>query len=66
MSHRTSLIIILAVIVMIPLWVQVVSCKSYRQQDSELPDTRRRGSIYVSADESFKPIIDEMVKVYES
>jgi phosphate transport system substrate-binding protein len=42
------------------------SCKSFRQQEDELPDNRYKGKIYVSADESFKPIIDEQVKVYES
>jgi phosphate transport system substrate-binding protein len=42
------------------------SCKSYKEQEDELKDTRYRGSINVSADESFKPIIDEEVKVYES
>src|SRR5690606_30683515 len=31
-----------------------------------LPDTPGRGTITISADESFKPIIDELVKVYES
>jgi phosphate transport system substrate-binding protein len=42
------------------------SCKSYKEQDAKLQDTSERGKIYVSADESFKPIIDEQVKVYES
>jgi len=43
-----------------------MSCKSFTQKEKELPDTKYRGSINVSADESFKPIIDAMVKVYES
>jgi phosphate transport system substrate-binding protein len=42
------------------------SCKSYKEQENELIDTRDRGKITISADESFKPIIDEQVKVYES
>ncbi|MCX6318063.1 MAG: substrate-binding domain-containing protein [Bacteroidetes bacterium] len=41
-------------------------CKSYKEQKDALKDTPERGSIHVSADESFKPVIDEMVKVYES
>ncbi len=41
-------------------------CKSYKQEKEELPDTPSRGMIHVSADESFKPVIDELVKVYES
>ena len=44
----------------------IVSCKSYKEQQDELPDTSYRGTINVSADETFKPIVDELVKVYES
>ena len=44
----------------------MTGCKSYKKQREELPDNRFRGRINVSADESFKPVIDEMVKVYES
>ncbi|MEO5948547.1 MAG: substrate-binding domain-containing protein [Chitinophagaceae bacterium] len=44
----------------------IVSCKSYKEQENELPDTEYRGKINVSADETFKPIVDELVKVYES
>ena len=42
------------------------SCKPYSKQQEELPDAPGRGVIHVSADESFKPVIDEMVQVYES
>lgn len=42
------------------------SCKSFEEQERALPDTSDRGTIYVSADESFKPVIDEQVQVYES
>jgi len=41
-------------------------CKSFKAQEDELPDNARKGTIHVSADESFKPIIDEQVKVYEA
>ncbi|MFZ1262768.1 MAG: substrate-binding domain-containing protein [Chitinophagaceae bacterium] len=41
-------------------------CKSFKEQEDELPDNSRKGTIYVSADESFKPVIDELVKVYEA
>jgi len=41
-------------------------CQSYDEQEDELMDTPGRGKINVSADESFKPVIDEQVKVYES
>jgi phosphate transport system substrate-binding protein len=42
------------------------ACKSYEEQEKDLPDTKDRGTIHVSADESFKPVIDEQVQVYES
>lgn len=42
------------------------SCKSFEEQSNELPDNAYKGTIRVSADESFKPIIDEQVKIYES
>lgn len=38
----------------------------FREQERELPDNKNKGSIHVSADESFKPIIDEQVMVYQS
>ena len=41
------------------------SCKSDKEKNRELPDTPVRGQITISADESFKPIVDELVKVYE-
>lgn len=41
-------------------------CKSYKEQEDELPDAPGRGTINVSADESFKPIIDAQVQVYEA
>lgn len=43
-----------------------LSCKSYDDQRKELKDTKDRGTITISADESFKPIIDAQVKVYEA
>ena len=43
-----------------------ISCKSYREQEADKTDTRFRGTIRISADESFKPVIDEQVQVYES
>ena len=41
-------------------------CQSFKEKEKTLLDTPGRGLIYVSADESFKPIIDEQVKVYEA
>jgi len=48
------------------LFFFITGCKSYRQQKDELPDNSYRGAINVSADETFKPVIDEMVQVYEA
>jgi len=42
------------------------SCQTYKEKEGKLLDTPERGTIYVSADESFKPVIDEQVKVYEA
>ena len=44
----------------------VDSCQSYKEKEGKLLDTPERGTIYISADESFKPIVDEQVKVYEA
>ncbi|HYC39529.1 MAG TPA: substrate-binding domain-containing protein [Chitinophagaceae bacterium] len=46
--------------------VLLAGCRSFRKQKEGLPDTRERGLIYVSADESFKPVVEELVKVYQS
>ncbi len=48
------------------LQVSFSGCESYDEQQAKLKDTPDRGTIYVSADESFKPIIDSEVQVYES
>jgi phosphate transport system substrate-binding protein len=50
------------------IWCSVwlCGCQTYDSQKEELPDTPNRGTIHISADESFKPIVDELVKVYES
>jgi phosphate transport system substrate-binding protein len=41
-------------------------CQPYNDQKAKLTDTPERGTIHISVDESFKPVIDEEVKVYES
>ena len=52
-------------IVMAIVFFLLNGCKSYKKQQDKLPDTPYRGSIRVSADESFKPVLDEFVMVYE-
>jgi phosphate transport system substrate-binding protein len=43
-----------------------MGCKTDEQKRAELPDMFDRGTIHISCDESFKPVIDEEVKVYEA
>jgi len=45
---------------------QLAACDTYQEKAAKLPDTPLRGEIHISADESFRPIIEEEVKVYES
>lgn len=54
------------IIVSFCLVLLLSACKSYKEQEDELSDTPTRGKINVSADESFKPIVDALVQVYES
>ena len=42
------------------------SCQPNRDKKGGYTDTPDKGTITISADESFKPIIDEQIKVYES
>jgi phosphate transport system substrate-binding protein len=44
----------------------ILGCESYDQKRAEMPDEFDRGTIHISCDESFKPVIDQEVKVYES
>lgn len=53
-------------VIVISLLLITGSCKSFKKQLDELPDNKNKGTIHVSADESFKPIIDAQVQVYES
>jgi phosphate transport system substrate-binding protein len=48
------------------LLLSLNSCKSYDEEHAELTDTWERGTIHISADESFKPIVDALIAVYES
>jgi phosphate transport system substrate-binding protein len=47
-------------------WSLWAGCKNFNKEERELSDTYKRGTIRVSADESFKPVIDQQVQVYES
>ena len=65
MTGKSKMIKYAACYIVFVCWI-LTGCKSYDEQQKKLPDTPRRGTIHVSADESFKPIIDEQVQVYES
>ena len=65
MRSKSRLIITTVSYIFFYCWI-LSGCKSYEEQKKELPDTPLRGTIHVSADESFKPVINEQVKVYES
>lgn len=47
------------------LCVGLISCKA-KKQLIEVTDTITSGIIHISVDESFKPVIDEQIKVFES
>ncbi|MBS1621632.1 MAG: substrate-binding domain-containing protein [Bacteroidetes bacterium] len=56
----------LEILLLLFLITWMTGCESYDEQKAKLKDTPDRGTIYVSADESFKPIIDSEVQVYVS
>ncbi|MEP6512436.1 MAG: substrate-binding domain-containing protein [Parafilimonas sp.] len=41
-------------------------CSNDRSAAEKYYDTPKKGTIYISSDESFKPVISEQIKVYES
>jgi phosphate transport system substrate-binding protein len=41
-------------------------CTNYEQDKKKWPDTWDKGTIHISVDESFKPVIDAQVQVYEA
>ncbi len=48
------------------LIIVTTACKTKLEEKAGLPDNMFKGTIRVSADESFKPVIDEQVKLYEA
>ena len=59
-SHPTLCALVMLMMVMIS------ACGSYGPQEDTFTDTPERGTINVSADESFRPVVDALVQVYES
>ena len=41
-------------------------CKNENKQKNNLSDDPKQGTIYISVDESFKPVIEQQIKVYKS
>jgi phosphate transport system substrate-binding protein len=44
----------------------VTSCDDDSKNKNLIRDSPRQGTIYISVDESFKPVIEEQIKVYQS
>lgn len=62
LEKRSYLLLLLSVFLII-----VEGCKTKQIDVSKIPtDTDTKGSIKISVDESFKPVIDEQIKVFES
>jgi phosphate transport system substrate-binding protein len=55
-----------AVYFLIIIFLFAGACKSYKKAEEALKDTAYRGTIHISADESFKPIIEAQIQVYEA
>jgi len=60
---RSSLAVVL---IFFSLWLLADSCTTFDEEKNQRTDTWDRGTINISADESFKPIVDAQVEVYES
>jgi phosphate transport system substrate-binding protein len=62
LEKRISLFLLLSV-----LLLTISGCTTKRTSVRNIPtDTDKKGSIKISVDESFKPVIDEQVKVFEN
>ena len=48
------------------LFFLLAGCTNYEQDKKGWPDTWDKGTIHISVDESFKPVIDAQVQVYEA
>ena len=58
--------ILTGVFILFSLLFLLSNCTTYEEEEKKLPDTHKRGTIHISADESFKPVIDAEVEVYEA
>ncbi len=54
------------VVVGIIMTMIICSCSSTPSKQSTADDTNTSGTIHISADESFKPVIDSQIKVFEA
>jgi phosphate transport system substrate-binding protein len=53
-------------LVYVVLTIFIAACGSKKQSSYKAYDTPRSGTINISVDESFKPVINEQIKIYES
>jgi len=53
-------------ILILCLLLVTLGCKSSKDKNYEQNDTPKQGTIHISVDESFKPVIEEQIRVYES
>lgn len=51
--------------ILLSIWV-FSGCRSGGKKEGEPADTPLSGTIHINVDESFKPIVSELIKVYES
>ncbi len=57
---------LLLIITIAAMGMLFVSCNNVTKDKNSIQDSPRQGTIYISVDESFKPVIEEQIKVYQS
>lgn len=62
LKHRIYLVLYITAVMQLVL----VSCNADKKKISKPADTPVSGSINISVDASFKPVVDELIKVFES
>jgi len=61
-DHRSKAGFLLYILLML----FIVSCSNRKKSSNTVADSPRNGTINISVDESFEPVISEQIKVYES
>jgi phosphate transport system substrate-binding protein len=55
-----------SVLLIVLSWLAAAACKNNNKTTDELYDSPQKGTIHISVDETFKPVIVEQIKVYQS